>query len=432
MRSCTFVALGLLQSVLLLASFQPTVLVTATLPFSTDLTSEASPCSVSARHVSPSSAASSAPSLNVQLDAWGDDSIRIRISPDAVIVPPVQALHSFAPPLSSESPCRRVASDAHSNSALINGNLAVSVAADGSISAVRVSDGLSLIQTAPPSFTLYTMPAAYSSLYSVYAVSIDYRHAAGFVYGLGEHQYPADRTVLPYTNFSYLFEQSQQYTHSRGGAIFMPWYLSQRGYGVLMNEAGYGSIVINNNTAAWSFNATHQLDIFITTTSATSTASTPYAELMERFSAATGRTNPLPHWASGFWQSKDRYRSQAEILGVAEGLHNRSLATSVIVIDYMHWDQFGDWTFTTACWPDPAAMVEEARSYGMRTMVSIWPVVVPASTHFQTMNTSDYLTKGADGQIIQPVGSGIYLIESVAQPTEHTLWSIVLRLPISH
>ena len=431
--SCPWV--GLLQLVLLLSCCPVAVL--GSLPFSYDLRTEGSRCSLSSVHhpltmgEATDSASPVAPAaLHVQLDAWGEDSIRIRISPDPIIIPPVQGLMPFAPtpslPSDAEAPCERQQSRAQSK--LLNGNLAVTVADDGSLSVVRVSDSLQLLQTtAPPTFAPFNVTSVYQSPYSLWEVAVRYSHAPGYVYGLGEHQYPSDRWELPYTNFHFLIEQSEQYMHSRGGDIFVPWYLSQRGYGVLLNHAGFGVIGIGSSSASWQFNASHQLDLWVTTTSAGSTAATPYPELMSHFADATGHSNPLPHYASGFWQSKDRYRTQDELLGVARGYHNRSIPVSVIVIDYMHWPLYGDWTFTPQCWPQPQAMQDELLSYGMRTLVSAWPIVDPQSTHFAAMNASGLLTHAANGSSLVELWSGVYLYDAFNPLARQFFWDALVQ-----
>ena len=48
------------------------------------------------------------------------------------------------------------------------------------------------------------------------------------------------------------------------------------------------------------------------------------------------RPSDLPEWATGFWQCKLRYRSQAELLEAARGYAARGLPLSAIVIDYLH------------------------------------------------------------------------------------------------
>ena len=72
----------------------------------------------------------------------------------------------------------------------------------------------------------------------------------------------------------------------------------------------------------------------------------------------------LPEWASGFWQSKLRYRTQDELLEVAREYAKRGLPLSVIVVDYFHWTHLGDWKFDPAEWPDPGALAAELREHG--------------------------------------------------------------------
>lgn len=47
---------------------------------------------------------------------------------------------------------------------------------------------------------------------------------------------------------------------------------------------------------------------------------------MKKFVDVVGYSNPLAHFASGFWQSKNRYRSQQEFLDVAQGIQYHVLA----------------------------------------------------------------------------------------------------------
>ncbi|MGH9917855.1 MAG: TIM-barrel domain-containing protein, partial [Nitrososphaerales archaeon] len=142
------------------------------------------------------------------------------------------------------------------------------------------------------------------------------------------------------------------------------------------------------------------------------TAPTP-AEIVGQYSKATGLAPMLPEWASGFWQSKLRYRTHVELLQVAREHTRRGLPLSVIVIDYFHWSRQGDWRFDAAEWPDPRAMVEELRSLGVEPVVSIWPTVNPNSSNYAEMARRGLLVgkvrglplhlpfwdKGAEGQV---------------------------------
>ena len=70
----------------------------------------------------------------------------------------------------------------------------------------------------------------------------------------------------------------------------------------------------------------------------------PMASLLHRYVDATGHAAPLPYYATGFIQSKDRYRNTSQLLSVArEHVVTRGLPMSMIVIDFHHWAYLGDW-----------------------------------------------------------------------------------------
>ena len=89
---------------------------------------------------------------------------------------------------------------------------------------------------------------------------------------------------------------------------------------------------------------------------------------------------------------KDRYRNQTQLLSVARGYKARKLPISMIVIDWFHWEQMGDWKLNPACWPDPQGMVDELRSMGIELMVTFWPYVGQyVSKHWDEFNDNRYL-----------------------------------------
>ena len=83
----------------------------------------------------------------------------------------------------------------------------------------------------------------------------------------------------------------------------------------------------------------------------------------------------MPKWAMGFWQCKLRYQTQDEVLTIARRYQELNIPLSVIVIDFFHWTQQGDWRFDPEYFPDPKAMIDELHEMGVRVMISIWPTV---------------------------------------------------------
>jgi len=203
------------------------------------------------------------------------------------------------------------------------------------------------------------------------------------LYGLGQHQHG----LLDQKGA--VIELIQQ-----NGEVSIPFLLSNRGYGFLWNNPAVGRVELGVNGTRWIAEATAQLDYWITA------GETP-AAIVRSYVAATGRPPMLPTFASGFWQSKLRYRSQEELLTVARGYRSRGLPISVIVIDFFHWTKYGDWRFDPEQWPDPAGMVRALESMGIKVMVSIWPALNPDSENFGPALRQGWLLRPLRGQPTQ-------------------------------
>ena len=271
----------------------------------------------------------------VQLDAHGDNSIRIRVAPPggAIVDPPVMPLLFTPPPLST-------ATHREGANTMTNGNLKITVdPATGLTTATRVSDGKVLLRQTELTFStpvnhITGEPLQGTVNGSVATKSSFMSTSTEKIYGLGEHR---TGTIgrKPYSKF---FAESQLYSKSHGSDAQIPWYASSEGYGFVWNLPSYGAINITDEAIEWSSDASLNQDIWITTTAASSNATrSPYAELMHRYVDAVGHASKMPFYSTGFIQCKDRYRNQTQVLDVARGYVSRGLPISVIVIDWKHW-----------------------------------------------------------------------------------------------
>jgi alpha-D-xyloside xylohydrolase len=85
------------------------------------------------------------------------------------------------------------------------------------------------------------------------------------------------------------------------------------------------------------------------------------------------------------------------LLSVAREYKKRGLPISVIVIDYFHWTEQGEWKFDKRYWPDPKAMVDELNEMGIKLMVSVWPTVDTESENYDEMRKKSYLVRAEHG-----------------------------------
>ena len=63
-------------------------------------------------------------------------------------------------------------------------------------------------------------------------------------------------------------------------------------------------------------------------------------------------------WAYGFWQCKNRYKSQEEILGIAQKYRELHIPVDNIVQDWFWWNRKGEHVFNKN-YPDPKGMVDQ-------------------------------------------------------------------------
>ncbi len=242
------------------------------------------------------------------------------------------------------------------------------ITAGGRVRFVRTSDRVELLAEVVPHFFSDPSPRRYTPTGrggELHRTEVQFAARDGErFYGLGQHQHgKLDQKGA-------VVELAQ-----RNAEVSIPFLLSSLGYGFLWNHPGIGRVELGTTATRWVSEASRQWDYWIT-------AADEPAGILRRYTDVTGRAPMLPEWASGFWQSKLRYRTQDELLDVAREYKRRGLPLSVIVVDYFHWTRQGEWRFDPGEWPDPAEMVAELDRLGVKLMVSIWPTVNPASENY--------------------------------------------------
>lgn len=99
-------------------------------------------------------------------------------------------------------------------------------------------------------------------------------------------------------------------------------------------------------------------------------------EVISGYRTLTGKAPIVPKWAMGFWQSRERYKTQEEILTTVKTFRDRKIPLDNIVLDWSYWaeDQWGSQEFESARFPDPEKMISDLHTkYNTRFMISVWP-----------------------------------------------------------
>ncbi len=191
------------------------------------------------------------------------------------------------------------------------------------------------------------------------------------LYGLGQHQ----AGVWNYRGESVDISQDNS-------NISIPLMVSSKGYGIYWNNESRSRF--NNRFANYlyiSSEVADAVDYYFFYGPEIDKVVADYREL-------TGQAPMFGKWAYGFWQCKNRYKSQDEILGVARKYRELHIPADDIVQDWFWWNRKGEFVFNKN-YPDPKSMVDQLHAENFHLMLSIWPFFEPGSSNY------DYMKKQA-------------------------------------
>jgi alpha-D-xyloside xylohydrolase len=110
-------------------------------------------------------------------------------------------------------------------------------------------------------------------------------------------------------------------------------------------------------------------------------------QVVAGYRALTGQASMLPDWAFGFWQSKNKYNTQDEVLGTLAEFRRRRIPLDSIVQDWQYWkpDSWGTHEFEASRYPDPDAMIRAIHDSHARFMISVWGKFYPQTENSKAL-----------------------------------------------
>lgn len=116
-------------------------------------------------------------------------------------------------------------------------------------------------------------------------------------------------------------------------------------------------------------------------------------QVIAEYRFLTGRA-PMPgRWSFGYWQSRNSYHSQEQILGVSTEYRSMGVPISGIIQDigYSSPAPLGSNTFDPLRYPDPSGMITELHRENIRFMISIWPKFQRGSRNYKLLKEAGVL-----------------------------------------
>ena len=215
------------------------------------------------------------------------------------------------------------------------------------------------------------------------------------VYGLGERFGPFVKNgqTIDVWNADGGTSSEQSYKN-------VPFYFTNRGYGVLVNHPEHVSFEVGTEAVERvQFSvAGESLEYLVFA------GPTP-KDVLERYTALTGRPARVPAWSYGLWLSTSftTQYDEGTINSFIDGMAERSLPLSVFHFDCFWMREFNwtDFEWDARVFPDPEGML--ARLHDRDLKVSAWinPYIGQRSKLFSEAADAGYLVRRADGSVWQ-------------------------------
>ena len=180
----------------------------------------------------------------------------------------------------------------------------------------------------------------------------------------------------------------------------VPFYLTNRGYGVFVNHAEAVSFeVASEKVSRVQFSVPGEsLDYFVIY------GPSP-KEILQKYTQLTGRPPLPPAWSFGLWLTTSFTTSYDEktVTGVLDEMQARDLPLSVFHFDcfWMRAFRWCDFEWNPETFPDPDAMLARLKARGLKICVWINSYIGQASPLFAEGKKHGYLLKRKNGDVWQ-------------------------------
>ena len=180
----------------------------------------------------------------------------------------------------------------------------------------------------------------------------------------------------------------------------IPFYMTNRGYGVLVNHPQCVSFEVGSEKVSkvqFSVESEY-LEYFVID------GPTPKA-VLDRYTRFTGRPALPPAWSFGLWltTSFTTNYDEATVNSFIDGMAERNLPLHVFHFDcfWMKAFQWCDFEWDPLTFPDPEGMIRRLKAKGLKICVWINPYIGQKSPVFKELQEKGYLLKRPDGSLWQ-------------------------------
>lgn len=168
---------------------------------------------------------------------------------------------------------------------------------------------------------------------------------------------------------------------------FVPFFQSTKGYGLFWDNYSPTTFSDNKEQTTFSSEVGDGIDYYFM-----------YGENSDGVVACmrelTGQVPMFPLWTYGYWQSRERYKSQDETVGVVRKYRELGVPLDGIIQDWRYWGNNYLWNameFLNEEFYDPQKMVNDVHKMNAHIIISIWNSFGPHTKPYRELDSINAL-----------------------------------------
>jgi len=150
-----------------------------------------------------------------------------------------------------------------------------------------------------------------------------------------------------------------------------------------------------------------------------------YDKVISCYRSLTGKAPVMPRWVMGFWQSRERYATQEDLVETLAEFRRRHIPVDNIVQDWQYWkdDQWGSHEFDETRYPDPEKMMDDVHAMNARLMISVWPKFYTNTENYKELKAAGYAyTHAEDTGLVDWLGHKQTFYDAYAPGGREMFW----------
>lgn len=219
--------------------------------------------------------------------------------------------------------------------------------------------------------------------------------------------------------------QTYNYMIEGNTSVWIPYIHSTRGYSLFWDNASPTTYSDGANGMAFESAVGYGVDYYFMKGDAEDGN-----EAVRRMRELTGQVPMIPLWAYGYFQSKERYESADETMGVVSQYRRLQVPLDCVVQDWQYWGGNNLWNameFSNPKFANYQEMVDSVHAMDARMIISTWANFGPDTKPYRYFKEHGELIKQGEDIMTDtyPSNEGVAIYDTYSEDARKAYWDFL-------